>query len=70
MARTIPLLDASWLYVESREAPMHVGSMGIFTMEGKNSKKAIADIVQMLRASTEFAPPFNYKLSSPNLLTV
>lgn len=70
MARSIPLLDASWLYVESREAPMHVGSMGIFTMDDKNSKTVIADIVKMLKASTEFSPPFNYKLSSPNLLTV
>jgi diacylglycerol O-acyltransferase / wax synthase len=32
MARNIPLLDASWLYVESKEAPMHVGSMAIFTV--------------------------------------
>lgn len=70
MVHNIPLLDASWLYVESREAPMHVGSMGIFTMESTNCKKVVADIVAMLKSSNEFAPPFNYKLSCPNLLTI
>lgn len=71
MARNIPLLDASWLYVESREAPMHVGSMAIFTCgEGETCKEAIARIVKMLRESTEFCPPFNYRLSSPKLLTL
>lgn len=71
MARSIPLLDASWLYVESREAPMHVGSMGIFTpAEGEKARDAIARIVKLLKSSTKFAPPFNYRLSSPNLLTV
>lgn len=70
MARNIPILDASWLYVESKAAPMHVGSMAIFTVEGEDAKDAIARILPMLRGSTEFAPPFNYKLSKPNLLTL
>lgn len=70
MARNIPVLDASWLYVESREAPMHVGSMAIFTVEGELVQDAIARIVQLLRSSTEFRPPFNYRLNSPKLLTL
>lgn len=71
MARNIPLLDASWLYVESKEAPMHVGSMAVFTVpEGETATQAIARIVQMLRNSMEFAPPFNYRLSNPRLLTL
>ncbi|HEY9663450.1 MAG TPA: wax ester/triacylglycerol synthase domain-containing protein, partial [Allocoleopsis sp.] len=71
MARNIPLLDASWLYVESKEAPMHVGSMAIFTVpEGETTQQAIGRIVQLLRNSVEFAPPFNYRLSSPRLLTL
>lgn len=70
MARNIPILDASWLYVESREAPMHVGSMAIFTVEGETVQSAISRIVQLLRSSTEFKPPFNYRLSSPKLRTL
>ena len=71
MARNIPLLDASWLYVESKEAPMHVGSMAIFAVpEGETTQQAIGRIVQLLRNSVEFAPPFNYRLSSPRLLTL
>ncbi|HEX4880597.1 MAG TPA: wax ester/triacylglycerol synthase family O-acyltransferase [Limnobacter sp.] len=70
MARYIPVLDASWLYVESKEAPMHVGSMAIFTVEGEPVQAAIARIVSLLRNSTEFSPPFNYRLSNPRLMTL
>lgn len=70
MARYIPVLDASWLYVESKEAPMHVGSMAIFTVEGESVQEAISRIQKMLRASDEFKPPFNYRLSSPSLITL
>ena len=69
MAKNIPLLDASWLYVESKEAPMHVGSMAIFTVpEGETSQQAIARIVQMLRSSVEFAPPLQLSLVQPALV--
>ncbi|MCQ8896836.1 wax ester/triacylglycerol synthase family O-acyltransferase [Limnobacter humi] len=70
MARNIPVLDASWLYVESREAPMHVGSMAIFTVENEPVQDAIARILTWLRSSVEFNPPFNYRLNSPKLLTL
>ena len=71
MAINIPLLDASWLYVESKETPMHVGCMAIFSIpDGESAEDAIGRIVKLLRNSVEFAPPFNYCLSNPRLLTV
>lgn len=70
MARNIPILDASWLYVESKEAPMHVGSMAVFKVEGEDAREAVARIVAQLRECKTFAPPFNYKLSSPGLKTL
>lgn len=68
--RNIPILDASWLYVESREAPMHVGSMAIFSQPADAPPDFLQTVIAALKKSTEFAPPFNYVLSSPKLRTL
>ncbi len=68
--RNIPILDASWLYVESREAPMHVGSMAIFSAPPDAPPDFLQRTIAELRKATVFAPPFNYVLSSPKLRTV
>ncbi len=71
MARkSIPLLDASWLYVESRETPMHVGCMAIFSPLPDRHPDGVKGLVERMRACKTFAPPFNYRVSSPKLLTV
>ena len=69
-SRSIPILDASWLYVESKEAPMHVGSMAIFSLPPGHSPDTLKSAITALRKSNTFAPPFNYVLSDPNLRTL
>lgn len=55
-------MDASWLMVESRETPMHVANLAIFSLP----KDAPADFMQQLvtraKASKEFVSPWNLKL--------
>lgn len=63
-------LDAAWLYVDSTDTPMHVGSLTIFSLP----KSAPADFMQKLftdlRANRNFAPPFNLKLRAAKLKSV
>lgn len=60
-------MDASWLYVESHQTPMHVGGLMIFELP----KNAPADFFQQLfndyREHREFHPPWNRRLKSTRL---
>jgi len=69
MKRLSPM-DAAWLYVDSNDTPMHVGSLTIFSIP----KSAPADFLQklytQLRAARTFAAPFNLKLRSAKMKSV
>jgi diacylglycerol O-acyltransferase / wax synthase len=60
-------LDASWLYTESRETPMHVGAL----MPFKRPKDAPPDFLRQLmtefRQHRKFEAPWNRRLRSPIL---
>jgi WS/DGAT/MGAT family acyltransferase len=63
MTRLNPL-DASWLYTESRETPMHVGALMPFKLPDGAPKDFMRDLMTELRRHRHFAPPWNRKLAS------
>lgn len=63
-------LDAAWLYVDTKETPMHVGNLSIFSLPPDAGPDYMQQLVDHLRATTTFAAPFNLKLASPRLKSV
>jgi WS/DGAT/MGAT family acyltransferase len=63
MTRLNPL-DASWIYTESRETPMHVGALMPFRMPDGAPKDFMRQLMTELRGHRRFAPPWNRKLGS------
>lgn len=65
--RRLSPMDASWLYVESAQTPMHVAGLMIFQLP----ERAPADFFQQMfadfRNHREFFPPWNRRLKSPSL---
>jgi diacylglycerol O-acyltransferase / wax synthase len=57
-------LDASWLYTESRETPMHVGGLLTFKMPADAPPDYLRQTMAELRKHKHFAPPWNRKLAS------
>jgi diacylglycerol O-acyltransferase len=57
-------LDASWLYTESRETPMHVGALLPFKLPDGAPKDFMRQLMTELRRHRHFAPPWNRKLAS------
>lgn len=65
-SKTLNPLDASWLLVESRETPMHVGGLILFGMP----EDAPIDFLQQLMMefrSCDIASPWNHRLRKPGL---
>jgi diacylglycerol O-acyltransferase / wax synthase len=63
MTRLNPL-DASWIYTESRETPMHVGALMPFKLPADAPKDYMRTLMTELRRHRRFAPPWNRKLGS------
>jgi len=57
-------LDASWLYTESRETPMHVGALMPFKLPARAPKDFMRQLMSELRRHRQFAPPWNRRLAS------
>lgn len=70
--KTRPLspLDASWLYVESHETPMHVAALMYFSLPEDAGDDYLQNLIADLKQTTEFYPPWNLKLRSPRLKTI
>ncbi|TJY64779.1 wax ester/triacylglycerol synthase family O-acyltransferase [Sinimarinibacterium sp. CAU 1509] len=66
MKRMSPL-DAAWLYVDTVDTPMHVGSLTIFSLPPKAPEHFLRDMVAQLREVQTCAAPFNLKLRSARL---
>ncbi len=60
-------MDASWLYVESRETPMQVGNLSIFSLPEDAGEDFVQQLVERARASTTVVAPWNLKLRGGNL---
>jgi len=51
--RRMQLLDASFLQLESRQTPMHVAPLALFTLpKGVNEPRFMAQIMEVLRSTT------------------
>lgn len=60
-------LDAAWLYVDSNDTPMHVGSLTIFSLPPKAPADFVSNLVAHMRSVRSFASPFDLKLKSARL---
>jgi diacylglycerol O-acyltransferase len=60
-------LDASWLYTESRETPMHVGALMPFRLPADAPADFLRRLMADFRKHRQFAPPWNRRLRSPIL---
>ncbi len=56
-------LDAGFLLAESRETPMHVGGLYLFTLpDGADERDHVGKLLDILRSTTEWRRPFGHKL--------
>ncbi|WP_043114446.1 WS/DGAT/MGAT family O-acyltransferase [Solimonas soli] len=60
-------LDAAWLYVDTRETPMQVGCLAIFSLPPKAGPQFLKKQVEKFRATRDFAYPFNLRLAASRL---
>lgn len=63
MARLKPL-DASWLYVESRDTPMHVAGLNVFSRPANAKPDFLRRLVAQFKDAKSFVPPWNLRLKS------
>lgn len=57
------MLDATFLRMETREAPMHVASLQIFQTPEGAAPSFVRDVVSAFRAEGPLTGPFGYKLA-------
>lgn len=62
------MTEASWLMLETKNRPMHVASLLVYSLPKGAPKNYLRDLVSELRETTEFADPFNRKLFYPELM--
>lgn len=65
MGDRLPIMDAGWLLVESRETPMHVAGLQLFTPPDDVEPTFIGDMFKQLIATNPPTPPFNQRLAHP-----
>ena len=67
MHRLSPL-DAGFLVAESRETPMHVGGLYLFTYpDGVDEQEHVRKLLDIIRSPTEWRRPFGHKLKTSAL---
>src|SRR5580704_9967572 len=67
MTRLTPS-DAMFLYAESREQMMHVAGLMLFRTAPGSRPDHLRELVEEIRAEPRVYPPFDLKLSTPDLL--
>lgn len=70
MTKKLNPLDASWLQVESRDTPMHVAQMQIFSLPEDAPDDFVLDLVARAKASKDLQEPWNLKLRGSRALPV
>lgn len=61
----LPLTDAAWLLIESRERPMHVGGLQLFTRPPDAPVDWLQQVAARAMEFSEPRPPFNLVLTNP-----
>jgi diacylglycerol O-acyltransferase / wax synthase len=64
VAQRLDTQDAAWLLVESRETPMHVGSLLVFSPPAGSDATYLQGLAARLRGARSVAPPWSYKLAA------
>ena len=59
--------EFSWTAMESRERPLHVATLLIYSLPDDADKDFLKNLVADLRDSTEFVEPFNKRYLAPTL---
>lgn len=60
--KRLSLIDDSFLRIESRRQPFHIGMLMLFEPPAGAQKDFVAQLVARLRQSTRATPPFNQRL--------
>ncbi len=60
--KKLSTLDASWLLTESKETPMHVANLAIFSLPKNAPENFVRELVARAKASKDVVAPWNYKL--------
>lgn len=63
-------LDAAWLYVESRDTPMHVANLQIFSPPNNAKPDYLQNLVTRFKATQSLASPWNLRVRPSLLRTV
>ena len=66
--RQVAPLDTAWLMLESRDTPMHVGSLSEFTIPEDAGPGYLQGLVAQMRAPHTIPPPWNLKLVGAPLI--
>ncbi|HWS25640.1 MAG TPA: wax ester/triacylglycerol synthase domain-containing protein, partial [Xanthomonadales bacterium] len=59
MTKSLNPLDASWLMVESRDTPMHVGGLLRFSLPADAPPDFLRKLMIEFRHTRKFSPPWN-----------
>ena len=70
MTTRLKPMDAAWLYVESRDTPMHVASLMIFSKPPDAPVDFLRDLTLQAKDTKAFAPPWNLRLAEGVLSSV
>lgn len=65
--RSLNLLDASWLLIESHDTPMHVGALMQFVLPERAAPDFVRQIMADFRGFTDVAAPWNRRVHTPAL---
>jgi WS/DGAT/MGAT family acyltransferase len=66
--KQLTVMDKGFLLSESREVPMHVGGVALYTLpEGADSAEFLHSLAANLRDAEEFLPPFGDRLKTGRL---
>jgi len=67
MSKNLNPLDASWLMVESRETPMHVGGLLRFSLPPDAPPDYLRKLMTEFRSTHKFSAPWNQRLRTVSL---
>ena len=68
--RQVSPIDATWLALESRDTPMHVGGLFEFTLPDDAPPDYLKQQVELMREAHTIPPPWNLKLVETPLLAM
>jgi diacylglycerol O-acyltransferase len=66
--KRLTAIDSAFLLIESRETPMHVGGINLFTLpRGANEQQFLHQLADNMRSAQEFQAPFGDRLKMGRL---